>query len=101
MSESATEEKTRTIETPEGSFTIRLTMDDMGSVYPGMIRYNIEVVDARNNNIVAMSSRTVPIDPNVAVLSRGEGPTFNAPTVSTTDPREFEREQEALMSRHW
>jgi len=44
MSESATEEKTRTIETPEGSFTIRLTMDDMGSVYPGMIRYNIEVL---------------------------------------------------------
>jgi len=44
MSENATEEKTQTIETPEGTFTLRLTLEDLGSIYPGMIRYKIEVL---------------------------------------------------------
>lgn len=71
------------------------------TVTPGGVRYNIEVLDARNNNIVAMSSRTLPMDANVAVLSRGEGAGIVSPTVSTTDPTRFRREQEAVMSRHW
>jgi len=71
------------------------------TVTPGGVRYNIEVVDARSNNIVAMSSRTVPMDANVAALSRGDGAGAATPTVSTTDPTRFRREQEAVMARHW
>jgi len=43
MSESAAE-KVRSIETPEGTFTVRLALDDLGSIYPGMIRYTVEVL---------------------------------------------------------
>ncbi len=43
MSEGAVE-KIRAIETPEGTFTIRLILDDLGSIYPGMIRYTVEVL---------------------------------------------------------
>ncbi|PKL61962.1 MAG: flavodoxin family protein [Methanomicrobiales archaeon HGW-Methanomicrobiales-2] len=43
MVESAAE-KVRSIETPEGTFTIRLILDDLGSIYPGMIRYTVEVL---------------------------------------------------------
>lgn len=81
--------------------TASLLVTGTYTVTPSGVRYNIEVVDARNNNVVAMSSRTLPMDRNVAILSQGEGPTFNAPTVSTTDPATFRREQEALMARHW
>ncbi|WP_332449486.1 flavodoxin family protein [Methanoculleus sp.] len=41
MSEN-TAEKVRSIETPEGTFTIRLALDDLGEIYPGMIRYTVE-----------------------------------------------------------
>ncbi|PKL57401.1 MAG: flavodoxin family protein [Methanomicrobiales archaeon HGW-Methanomicrobiales-6] len=43
MSRSAAE-NTRTIETPEGTFTLRLVQDDLGDIYPGMIRYTVEVL---------------------------------------------------------
>lgn len=43
MSESAAE-KIQTIETPEGTFTLRLVQDDLGDIYPGMIRYTVEVL---------------------------------------------------------
>ncbi|MCM2466786.1 flavodoxin family protein [Methanoculleus oceani] len=43
MSESAAE-KIQSIETPEGTFTLRLVLDDLGSIYPGMIRYTVEVL---------------------------------------------------------
>ena len=43
MNESATE-KTLTIETPEGTFTVRLVLDDLGKIYPGMVRYTVEVL---------------------------------------------------------
>ncbi|WP_214021678.1 flavodoxin family protein [Methanoculleus sp.] len=43
MVESAAE-KIQSIETPEGTFTVRLTLDDLGSIYPGMIRYTVEVL---------------------------------------------------------
>jgi len=43
MGESAAD-KIRTIETPEGTFTLRLVLDDLGSIYPGMIRYTVDVL---------------------------------------------------------
>ncbi|KDE56146.1 NADPH-dependent FMN reductase [Methanoculleus sp. MH98A] len=43
MVESATE-KSQSIETPEGTFTVRLVLDDLGHIYPGMIRYTVEVL---------------------------------------------------------
>ncbi|ABN56921.1 MULTISPECIES: flavodoxin family protein [Methanoculleus] len=43
MSESAAE-KIQTIETPEGTFTLRLVRDDLGKIYPGMIRYTVDVL---------------------------------------------------------
>ncbi|MDV4343536.1 flavodoxin family protein [Methanoculleus sp. YWC-01] len=43
MSESAAE-KIQTIETPEGTFTLRLVQDDLGDIYPGMIRYTVDVL---------------------------------------------------------
>ncbi len=43
MSESAAE-KLQRIETPEGTFTLRLVIDDLGDIYPGMIRYTVEVL---------------------------------------------------------
>ncbi len=43
MTESATK-KTQSIETPEGTFTVRLVLDDLERIYPGMIRYTVEVL---------------------------------------------------------
>jgi len=37
-------EKIQIIETPEGTFTIRLILDDLGDIYPGMVRYTVEVL---------------------------------------------------------
>lgn len=37
-------EKVRSIETPLGTFTVRLILDDLGSIYPGMVRYTVEVL---------------------------------------------------------
>ena len=70
-------------------------------VTPGGVRFNLEVIDARNNNIIAASSRTLPMDATVGAMA-GVSPTaFVAPTVSTTDPASFEREMTPYMSRHW
>lgn len=71
------------------------------TVTPAGVRYNIEVVDARNNNVVAMTSRTVPMNATVAALSRDDGLAMVAPTVSTTDSTRFRREMEPVMARHW
>jgi len=71
------------------------------TVTPAGVRYNIEVVDARNNTIVAMTSRTVPMNATVAALSQDDGLGTVVPTVSTTDPTRFRREMEATMARHW
>lgn len=43
MSEGAIE-KIQTIKTPEGTFTVRLIRDDLESIYPGMVRYTVEVL---------------------------------------------------------
>ena len=70
-------------------------------VTPGGVRFNLEVIDARNNNIIAAASRTLPMDATVGALS-GLGPTaFTAPTVSTVDAASFEREMTPYMTRHW
>ncbi len=42
--ETGAAEKIRIIETPEGTFTLRLVLDDLGGIYPGMIRYTVEVI---------------------------------------------------------
>jgi hypothetical protein len=67
---------------------------------PSGVRFSAEVVDARNNNVVAMSCRTLPMDANVGALSRTDGG-VSTPTVATTDPNQFRREQEPYMARHW
>jgi multimeric flavodoxin WrbA len=36
--------KTQSIETSEGTFTVRLILDDLGAIYPGMLRYTVEVL---------------------------------------------------------
>lgn len=70
-------------------------------VTPGGVRFNIEVIDARNNNIVAMSSRTLPMDATVGALAGG-GASYVAPTVATTDRATFDREMMPYsMVRHW
>lgn len=81
--------------------TATLVVAGTYTLTPGGVRYNIEVVDARNNDIVAMSSRTLPMDATVGALSRGDGAPYVTPTVSTTDPTRFRREQETVMARHW
>lgn len=81
--------------------TATLVLAGTYSVTPGGVRFNLEVVDARNNNIIAASSRTLPMDATVGAMA-GMSPTaFVAPTVSTTDPASFEREMTPYMTRHW
>ncbi|MYL82034.1 hypothetical protein GTA51_02630 [Desulfovibrio aerotolerans] len=81
--------------------TATLVLAGTYSVTPGGVRFNLEVIDARNNNIIAASSRTLPMDATVGAMA-GMSPTaFVAPTVSTTDPASFEREMTPYMSRHW
>ena len=36
--------KTQSIETSVGTFTVRLILDDLGAIYPGMLRYTVEVL---------------------------------------------------------
>ncbi|EFL49735.1 conserved hypothetical protein [Solidesulfovibrio fructosivorans JJ]] len=70
-------------------------------VTPSGVRFAIEVVDARNNNIVAAANRTLPMDATVGALAGGEA-SFVSPTVSTTDRTSFERDMLPYsMSRHW
>ncbi|MDV2482294.1 flavodoxin family protein [Methanoculleus sp. Wushi-C6] len=60
MTESATE-NTRSIETPEGTFTIRLVSENLGGIYPGMIRYTVEVLrDTETVYTYAINSYEVP-----------------------------------------
>jgi hypothetical protein len=70
-------------------------------VTPGGVRFSIEVMDARNNNIVAMSNHTLPMDATVGALAGVGGTAFVSPTVSTTDPETFKREMMPYMTRHW
>ncbi|WP_300157718.1 FlgO family outer membrane protein [Solidesulfovibrio sp.] len=68
---------------------------------PGGVRFAMEVIDARNNNIVAAANRTLPMDATVGALG-GPGTSFVAPTVSTVDPETFRREMIPYsMARHW
>ena len=54
-------EKVRSIEMPEGTFTVRLILDDLGSIYPGMIRYTVEVLrGAETVYTYAVNSYEVP-----------------------------------------
>jgi hypothetical protein len=81
--------------------TATLVLAGTYSVTPGGVRFNLEVIDARNNNIIAAASRTLPMDATVGAMA-GLSPTaFVAPTVSTTDPASFEREMQPYMARHW
>ncbi len=51
----------RLIETPDGTFTVRLVFDDLGTIYPGMVRYRVEVL--RGTEMVytyAVNSYEVP-----------------------------------------
>jgi len=81
--------------------TATLVVAGTYTMTPAGVRYNIEVVDARNNDIVAMSSRTLPMDATVGALSREDIASSSTPTVSTTDPTQFRRAMEPLMARHW
>ena len=70
-------------------------------VTPGGVRFSIEVIDARNNNVVAAANRTLPMDATVGALAGG-GASYGAPTVSTTDRGQFEQEMLPYsISRHW
>lgn len=80
--------------------TVTLVVAGTYVVTPGGVRFAIEVIDARNNNIVAAANRTLPMDATVGALA-GAGASFSAPTVSTTDPEEFRRDMLPYMSRHW
>ena len=68
---------------------------------PGGVRFGLEVIDARNNNIVAASNRTLPMDATVGALAGGGVIASVSPTVSTTDPETFKREMMPYMARHW
>jgi hypothetical protein len=80
--------------------TATLVVAGTYAVTPGGVRFNIEVIDARNNNIVAASSHTLPMDANVGALT-GNGASQVVPTVSTTDPETFRRDMMPYMARHW
>ncbi|QLA20532.1 FlgO family outer membrane protein [Desulfolutivibrio sulfoxidireducens] len=62
------------------------------TVLPGEVRFTMEVIDARNNNIVAMSSQSLARSPEVAALLGRGGLSEVCPTVSTVDPEVFRRE---------
>ncbi|QLA11601.1 FlgO family outer membrane protein [Desulfolutivibrio sulfodismutans] len=62
------------------------------TVLPGEVRFNVEVMDARNNNIVAMSSRSLAKTQEVAALLGRSGLSAVGPTVSTVDTASFQRE---------
>lgn len=62
------------------------------TVLPGEVRFNVEVMDARNNDIVAMSSRSLAKTQEVAALLGRSGLAAVVPTVSTVDTASFHRE---------
>ncbi len=55
------------------------------------VRFNVEVINAANNNVVAMSSRTLPYSPSVGMLLGSAGGVFSQPTVATTNYAAFEK----------
>ncbi len=62
------------------------------TVLPGEVRFNVEIMDARNNNIVAMTSRSLAKTQEVAALLGRAGQSQVGPTVSTVDAASFQRE---------
>jgi len=56
------------------------------------VRFNVEVINAVNNNIVAMSSRTLPYSSSVGMLLGGPGVSGAQPTVTTTNYAEFQKQ---------
>jgi len=62
------------------------------TVLPGEVRFNVEVMDARNNDIVAMTSRSLAKTQEVAALLGRSGLAAVVPTVSTVDTASFQRE---------
>lgn len=84
-----------------GRATATLVVAGTYVVTPGGVRFAVEVIDARNNNIVAAANRTLPMDATVGALA-GTGASFSAPTVSTVDAETFRREMTPYaMARHW
>jgi len=84
-----------------GRATATLVVAGTYVVTPGGVRFAVEVIDARNNNIVAAANRTLPMDATVAALG-GPGMSFSTPTVSTVDAETFRREMIPYsMARHW
>ncbi len=84
-----------------GRATATLVVAGTYVVTPGGVRFTVEVIDARNNNIVAAANRTLPMDATVGALA-GTGASFSAPTVSTVDAETFRREMTPYaMARHW
>lgn len=80
--------------------TATLVVAGTYTVTPGGVRFAIEVIDAHNNNVIAASNRTLPMDANVGALLAG-GASFVTPTVSTTDRESFRKEMLPYMTRHW
>lgn len=84
-----------------GRATATLVVAGTYVVTPGGVRFAVEVIDARNNNIVAAANHTLPMDATVGALA-GTGASFSAPTVSTVDAETFRREMTPYaMARHW
>lgn len=84
-----------------GRATATLVVAGTYVVTPGGVRFAVEVIDARNNDIVAAANRTLPMDATVGALA-GTGASFSAPTVSTVDAETFHREMiPYTMARHW
>lgn len=70
------------------------------TITPSEVRYCVEVLDARNNNVVAMSCRSLPMDGTVGALTQNGGG-VSTPTVSTTNAAQYRRDIERSMARHW
>lgn len=56
------------------------------------VRFNVEVINAVNNNIVAMSSRTLPYSASVGMLLGGPVVSGAQATVTTTDYAAFQKD---------
>ncbi len=81
---------TRALAKPQ--VTATLIVAGTYTILPGEVRFNLEIIDARNNNIVAMSSQSLAKSPEVAALLGRGGMSEVGPTVSTVDPEVFRRE---------
>ncbi len=69
--------------------TATLVVAGTYTVLPGEVRFTLEILDARNADIVAMTSQSLALTPEVAALL-GRGGGFGVlPTVSTVDPQAF------------